>query len=861
MTHGFGSFIRRILRFDLVAMFCLVAVSGLLASQLTGYVWWEAEDYETSTFPADSWFSASTFPDTRDGLSGGDWLTVDSRSAGVPLSATYKIILPSSGTWNLWVRKFWQHGPFRWRFDGGEWRVCGRDCALADTVTFRQHLCANWVGLGPVALEQGSRTFEIVLEQEPGHDVVAGFDCFVLVPGPFVARGKLKPDERSGKAEKGWFVWEPGIDPFLGSAKLDLRSLNEREAGESGFVRAEDGRFVLPDGRPVRFWGVNVGYGNLLQDRDSVDFLARSLSKKGVNAVRVHGPLWTEGDPSTIDRRKLEALFYAVHAFKEQGIYTAVSSYYPLWLPIKPGYGLDGYEKIGNKFPFGLIYFDPKIRSYYEGWMRGVFSVTNPWTGHTLADESAVAFVELVNEDSLFFWTFSRSNFPDEQWHRLETMFGAWLKKTGKDPVERMKEDDASSGRAGLYDIWSLTGDGLRSASPAKRERILLQAEFLAELQRGFYASATDLLRKQIGVKSLIVPSNWITADERVLGPIERWTYTAGDVMDSHGYFGGPIKGEGSDWSVRTGHTFEDRSGILHPEETPFLVPAIAGFPRIVSEFAWTAPNRHRNEAALFASLVGSLQDCGGIFWFAVGNDYLCETEIGRWPVGSPAAAGMFPAAALAFRGFTVPSKDSVHERMGLRDMLGLKGSGLGGWKDYFRGRCVREYADGEGTELVRNTNASLCPLVDPVRGLMIADTPAVQACAGFLSKTGPVRMTHLTVDSKNEIAAVLCVGLDGKDLKDSRRILIEVMTEEKMYGFSAPEGRIEKMGEPPFNIRNIAISVGLKGLAGPAVRSVTALDENGYPAGKPVSFRGNGVGTVCRFRLPVNRMYVLVER
>jgi hypothetical protein len=39
------------------------------------------------------------------------------------------------GEYAFWVRKFWKHGPFRWRFDSmpaGEWRELGPNPALAD---------------------------------------------------------------------------------------------------------------------------------------------------------------------------------------------------------------------------------------------------------------------------------------------------------------------------------------------------------------------------------------------------------------------------------------------------------------------------------------------------------------------------------------------------------------------------------------------------------------------------------------------------------------------------------------------------------------------------------------------------------
>src|SRR4051794_33804004 len=69
---------------------------------------------------------------------------------------------------------------------------------------------------------------------------------------------------------------------------LDLRHLNEKEAGQSGFVRlTRDGdAFALGDGTPVRFWAV----GSQVNKQSPGDMArhARFLAKIGVNLVRLH---------------------------------------------------------------------------------------------------------------------------------------------------------------------------------------------------------------------------------------------------------------------------------------------------------------------------------------------------------------------------------------------------------------------------------------------------------------------------------------------------------------------------------------------------------------------------------------------
>ena len=55
----------------------------------------------------------------------------------------------------------------------------------------------------------------------------------------------------------GWFSFAPKPDRFAESP-IDLRNLNEKFAGEHGFIAAKEGHFIhSSNGDPVRFWAVN----------------------------------------------------------------------------------------------------------------------------------------------------------------------------------------------------------------------------------------------------------------------------------------------------------------------------------------------------------------------------------------------------------------------------------------------------------------------------------------------------------------------------------------------------------------------------------------------------------------------------
>ncbi|MBT5536970.1 hypothetical protein HOK31_28160, partial [Candidatus Poribacteria bacterium] len=814
------------------ALAAMVLTLGARATaEPTPYVWWEGEDTTDTNFPQRSAFSTETFQETAHLLSEGDWLSNSGPRAGAEAYAAYDVDVPANATYDLWGRKFWKHGPFRWRFDEGPWSTCGRDVALADSTYLRTHLGANWVYLGEAELVEGSHRFELRLLADEGEQMTAAFDAFVLTPGAFLPNGRLKPGERSGLADPGYFPYEPGLDAFGAAAVLDLRTLNEDAAGEDGFVEADGDIFRLASGDEVRFWGVNVNANHAGQNRKSVDYLARKLAKLGVNIVRFHSPLFDgSGDPAKIDSGKLDDLFYLVAAMKGAGIYTEISFYFPLWFDVQPHYGIDGYDMIDNKRPFALLYFEERMQQIHREWLRQILTTPNPYTDTRLADEPAVAIVEIVNEDSFFFWTFSKENVPAIYWARLESMYAEWLAaRYGSVAAAAegwggtLDEDDIENGRVAILEAWHMTGDGSRAGGPSKTRRVGDQVRFLTEVQRDFYVDTTRYIEQELGYGGLVTASNWHVTDGPTLDALERYTYTAADVIDRHGYFGGQHTGEGSGYSVRVGHEFQDRAGVRSPEAMPLAVAQIDGYPHTISEIGWPQPNRFRADMTFLSSAYGALQGIDAFFFFAVGSVFLADASIAKFQLGSPSVAATFPAAALMYRrGDVQESAPSVSQVIVLNDLYAMKGSGAGNPTaldalreadipvcaavdgaistydplSFYAGPFTRRFGDSADESSQANLAAaidregatveSLAPGLkwDYGAGVATVDTPRSQAAAGFLGAAGMVDLTDVAIHMRNEYGSVTVTALDGADIGASDLILIQSMTEDRPYGF-----------------------------------------------------------------------------
>ncbi len=873
------------------------------------YVWWEGENPAATNFPAVTQFSASTFSLKRELLSGRDWLSNAGLRSGPEAFARYSIEVPAPGKYFLWSRKFWKHGPFRWRFDRTEWRICPADVPLADSTYIREYLCANWVFLGEVELGAGRHDFELRLLAGEGEALTAAFDCFVLMTGRFVPRGRLRPGEKSGSADTGRFAWEPETDPFGGDCLLDLRAMNEKYAGEHGWIGRDGADFKRGDGQKIRFWGVNVGGEIAEGESAAVEYLARRLAKVGVNLVRIHCPLWDNRRPEEVEAGRLANIMFLVGALKKQGIYTSLSFYFPLWAEITPAYRIDGYEDKDNRHPFGLLFFNPRMRQLYRGWVRALLDTRNPHTGLKLGQDPAVAMVEIQNEDSLFFWTFSKENLAESEWEKLERLYGAWLLErygsaSGTQAAwmeAREPEDDLESGRAVLYGAWRMTRDGLKRVGPGMRRRVGDQVRFLAGVQREFYGKTADYLRNVLKVRSLLVASNWVTADPELLEALEHYSYAACDVLDRHGYFECRHEGEGSGYSVRVGHTFVNASVLRDPESLPVQAFQMEGMPQYISELGWPNPNLYRTEWPFLAAAYGALQGIDAIGNFAVGsNDW--ETSMGKFSLSTPAVLGSFPACALLYRrGYVSEAGDAVRQVLALEGLFRLKGSGG------FAAQALDELrkTDGGNAAAEEETERRIDPLAfftgkvsrsvgrqdegvwqadlsgcidrqgrkiksltreliwDYRMGILELRAPRAQGAAGFLSQVRSINLGNVEIESNNEYSTVLAVSWDGRPLAESALILVQAVTTERPFGFRASagaEGRIEEMGSWPWGMEFVRLNIRLRG-GDWGKSSVVALDANGYERDLKIEANIEENGSAMSFRPEVDSIYHLIKR
>jgi hypothetical protein len=826
-----------------------VVVAAMASTARGEWVWVEGEKpVRQSMHRHPFWYDQVQ----RDQFSGKDFLSNFSEQPG---EASYRVKVPKAGTYEFWVRVNPVQAKLKYKLGDGPWTPVALDGEQRDSVNVAADGKVDlrflaWVRVGEVKLKKGDNLVGFRMDgTERNHGYL---DCFVFTDEAFNPSGATKPGAAVA-AEPGWFVFQPPPDPFAATGAIDLRALNEPEAGAGGFIGVKGGRFVhSKTGEPVRFWAVN---GPPEGDRDQLRRTARMLAKYGVNLVRVHhGYFDKNGDvDSAAVRRALEV----VEAMKAEGIYCHFSIYFPLWLDPAPDTPwLRGYD--GKTKPFAALFFNDDFQEHYKTWWKALLTTPSPTTGRRLVDEPAVMGAEIINEDSYFFWTFKPEHIPDPQMRIIESRFGDWLaKRYGSIDAAfrawgsgRIDRDDPAAGRVAFRPLWNIANERTR------RDRDT--ARFLAESQRAFYEKMYRFLR-ELGFKGTITASNWTTASAEYFGPLEKYSYTATDFVDRHGYFGCRNRGEAAEWSIRDGQTFVDRSALrFDPEEPgrpkqfvhPAMDPHYGGKPSMISETTWNRPNRYRSEAPLFLAAYGALQGSDAIVHFALdGASWSTRPRffMQPWTLMGPAMMAQFPAAALIYRKGLVAEGD-VLARLDLKlgDLFDLNGTPLPQdaafdelrAKDVPRGTTLRpgniidplihlagrvevDFGDRGAPAKLKNlsklvdrkrqvvASATGQLRLDYGRGVLTIDAPSAQGVSGDLAAAGTVDLKDVSIASRLDLGHVVAVSLDGKALATSGKILVQAMSEEKASGFCADgpargERRIASVGHDPWLVRDL---------------------------------------------------------
>jgi hypothetical protein len=671
-----------------------------------------------------------------------------------------------------------------------------------------------------------------------------------------------------------WFAFQPAKEVVPGIVDMD-RWL-DAPAGRHGGVRMVKDGFVFEDATPVKCWGVNLSYTANAPDRNTADFTAARFAKYGINAIRMHKFSYPTGqmgigdpnDSTRMDPKGLDRLDYFASKLKERGVYFGWSHTYGFHVVPGDRKRLLAYDEIaknlkGNTYAF--IHFAEDVQDLMIEMVVNLLKHKNPYTGRTYADEPALCFIELQNEDDIFFYTSEKAfNSCPTYKKRFQERFAAWLKERygsqeelkaawqgARSPAETMTDANIVP----QLNPWFFGADHLPGQKGGARRRLLDTAAFLHDVQDRFYSRFAKAIR-DTGYGGPLNGSPWQSPS---MLPHYYNLYSDYKVgyIDRHNYFGGKGAEMFTSMLTRPGSGYLS-SGLQQVADRPFAL----------SEWIHVYPNVYAAEGPAIVAAYGmGLQGWDASYEFQsqanrrVFSDMAGGFPWGVWEADVPTSLGQFPALArMIYRGDVkegdvisvrrVSAADLTEGRFSFSDKVEQKGDvkSFGGTVPpaaLAAGRVVVEFTDKSQPSMLPDMSryrhgAVISSVTGQLawntsgQGFFTVNTAGTKAVVGF---TGGQEqdLGAVKIRLESRFGSLFLTALErDQDLTKSKTALITVLARQSNTGFSyfAPDNKVLRNGGKPILLEPVKATVTLTSRP---IASVNVLDHDGRRTGRTV--------------------------
>ena len=685
-------------------------------------------------------------------------------------------------------------------------------------------------------------------------------------PGPVAFLATQEDVDRFTKVLPGpeWFAFEPKND--TGPSVIGVEPWLEKPAGKHGGVRVVGDHFAFEDGTPVKLWGTNLSYGLSAPSKKDAELTAARFAKYGVNGVRFHkftNPNGWEGigDPNDMTKMHpggLDRMDYFCKQLRDHGVYYGWSHSFAVHL--RPGNRdrLAAYDEIaaskkGNTY--ALINFAEDVQDLMIEMVVNLLKHENPHTGVRYADDPVLSYIELQNEDDIFFYTSSNAlnGCPTYQ-EIFHKRFADWLKakygseeklkeawKTALKPGERI--DDGTI--VPQLNPWFFGSDHLPGQKDGERQRLLDTAQFLHEVQNKFYLRFVKAIR-EAGYKGPLVGSPWQAPSMVPHYYNLRSDYLVG-YIDRHNYFGGGLY---NTMLSKPGSGYFS-SGLQQVVDRPFglsewihVYPSLysAEGPAVIAAYGlglqgWDASYEFQSSSAGggFASIVGKFP------W-------------GVWDADVPTQIGQYPALArMVLRGDVKESEVISTRKVSLQELatgtfsFSDKVSQQGDIKTFggsvppealAAGRLVVAFTEKpepstfpdmakyvKDSTITSATGQLVWTYGD--KGFFTVNTPGTKAVVGF-AEGKEIPLGNVKIALACPYASIFLTALEPKaTLADAKSALLTAVARNSNTGFKifTPDNKVIDNGGPPILLEPVKAAITI---AGRPVAAVNVLDHDG---------------------------------
>jgi hypothetical protein len=672
--------------------------------------------------------------------------------------------------------------------------------------------------------------------------------------------------------------WPDHVD-----SPVDVSFLLDAPAGKNGPIRIKSGHLSYPDGRRFQIWGVNVtGRGGLPATNDAAR-IAVNLARVGINCVRFHfmdspaprGIIESgRDDTQELDPGQMERLDFFIAQLKQRGIYSDINL--NVNRPYKAGDGVKDFQLLG--FGKAVTFFDDRVLELERQYARALLSHKNPFTGNSYAQEPAIAIVEMVNENSLVeAWGDGRlrgsnagrnggawTDIPASYARELTDQFNLWLKQHRS--ARQLKRWREQAGLPADAPLLRLTPDEF---AKAPSDRFETETEFYMDTEKTFYLSMARYLRKEVGVKALLVGNS--DHNHRVSGYCQVTGTSLLDVVDGHDY-----------WQLPEHRTIVSNTPMVDAPFSSIIVnlsrSAVSGKPFISTEVNNPFPNEYACEGIPIIAAYAAFENWDGVFWYSLANN----KELMAMKTGingsfnlcmDPVRMAAFPAGALVFLRGDVRSAEKTlfrsYTRQQVLESIRLPRDQQPYFTPGFPLALPLEHAvritslDGPptgtfnakaGSPLYSDTRELSWYYGDPGSGLVTVNTERTQALVGFVG-VNRVRLKNLSADAQTPFCAIILNALDDQPIARSGKLLLTATARvgNSNQEWNANRTELVHPGTAPTRIEPVLATLRLTGLKD--ARQIWAAPLDG--AGRLGSAKDQAVETGGHWELKLHETTV----
>lgn len=662
-----------------------------------------------------------------------------------------------------------------------------------------------------------------------------------------------------------WFPFKPNND--AAESVTDMSAWLDKPAGKHGFVKYDSSDYYFEDGTSAKFWGVNICSQRPYSDKDSVDKWSRYLSRHGINAVRFHKYTshgLSQESSTRMDPDKIDKMDYFQFRLRESGIYYGWSPIYGH--KVKPGDSLKllAYSEIasadlGSHLSYstiGLVNFADDIQDLHIELFKNLLNHKNPYTGLKYAEDPALCFIEIQNEDDIFFGTTDQILKKCPSYKKLLTKkFTQWLREKygsqaklfnawGNEAFEWGREIYQTDWDLDKSNICPVCSHGIYSYEYEKalqnNEALPLflsdMAYFLYQEQNRYYSRLLTAIR-ETGYKGPVISSCWQAGSgishfynlhsDFLTGPIDRHNYFGGGT--GHKLVPGAFRNEAM--------VSNPGSGLLNTGKQ-----SVKDRPFQFSEWLSLMPNEWIAEGPPLVAIYGmGLQGWDASYAFA--SDFTGFTSTlhtpGVYNINTPSQIGLYPAlSAIIYRNEIEQGKFVCKRHVSIKELkegvLGFETNVSQDWdQKSFSGGCPNEFlAAGQIaiefsdslqetvipdiTEYVDTLNKTIQSVTGQLfwdyseNGYFTANTQYSKVITGFC-KNKVHDFDNVKMSTSNDFVVAILTSLDKeKDLNTTNRALLSLVarTRNSNMQFNDEMTEITNPGTSPVLIEPVNMQI-----------------------------------------------------